>query len=132
MALFISFFALHHSSSGTNEKAAYIHNGVGGFAVCLSVVIGGENFDSDPCSEPECIHEYFAFVYIRQLGVAIVKFFKNRFLLVRKRFLQIVVMVCDVPHKLFCFGGRFTAPRVRANVSVPQFFKYTSHKLTSL
>ena len=84
MALFIGFFALHHSPSGTNEKAAYIHNGVGGFAVCLSVVVGGENFDSDPCSEPERIHEYFAFVYIRQLGVAIIELLKNLFLLVRK------------------------------------------------
>ena len=117
---------------GYNEKAAYIHNGVGGFAFCLSAVTGGENFDGDPCTEPERIHEYFTFVYIRQLGVAIIELLKNLFLLVRKRCQQIVVMVCNVPHKLFCFGGRLAAPRIGTNVSVPQFFKYTSHKRTSL
>ena len=83
---------------GYNEKAAYIHNGVGGFAVCLSVVIGGENFYGDSCSEPERIHEYFAFVYIRQLGVAIVKLFKNLLLLVRQLLQKRVVVICNVAH----------------------------------
>ena len=98
----------------------------------LGVVSRGENLDGDSRSEPERIHEYFAFVYIRQLGVAVIKLFKNLFLLVRKRCLEIVVMVCDVLHKLFCFRSQFAASPIRANVSVPQFFKYTSHKCTSL
>ena len=76
----------------------------------LSVESGGENFNSDSCPKPERIHEYFAFVYIRQLGVAVIKLFKNLFLLVRKRCLEIVVMVCDVLHKLFCFGSQFATP----------------------
>ena len=65
----------------------------------LSAVIGGENFDGDLRTEPERIHENFAFVYIRQLGVAIVELLKNLFLLVRKRCQQIVVVVCDITHK---------------------------------
>ena len=98
----------------------------------LSVESGRENFNSDSCLKPERIHEYFAFVYIRQLGVAVIKLFKNLFLLVRKRCLQIVVMVCDLLHKLFRFRSKFAASPIRANVSVPQFFKYTSHKRTFL
>jgi hypothetical protein len=113
------------------RNTAHIEIGAGGIFF-LSIESRGENFNGDPCSEPERIHEYFAFVYIRQLGVAIVKFFKNLFLLVRKRCLQIVVMVCNVLHKLFCFGSQFATSPIRANVSVPQFFKYTSHKHTSL
>ena len=64
---------------------------------CLSAVIGGENFDGDPRTEPERIHENFAFVYIRQLIVAIIELLKNLLLLDRKRCQQIVVMVCNVP-----------------------------------
>jgi hypothetical protein len=113
------------------RNTAYIEIGAGGIFF-LSIESRGENLDGDSRSEPERVHEYFAFVYIRQLGVAIVKFFQNLFLLVRKRCLQIVVMVCDVLHKLFCFRSQFAASPIRANVSVPQFFKYTSHKRTSL
>ena len=113
------------------RNTAYIEFGAGGIFF-LDVKSRGENFNGDSCPKPERIHEYSALVYIRQLGVAIIELFKNLFLIVRKRCLEIVVMVCDVPHKLFCFSGRFTASRVLANVSVPQFFKYTSHKRTSL
>ena len=45
----------------------------------LGFATGVENFDGDPRTEPERIHEYFAFVYIRQLGVAIVELLKNLF-----------------------------------------------------
>jgi hypothetical protein len=113
------------------RNTAHIEFGAGGiFFLCVKS--RGENFDGDSCPKPERIHEYFALVYIRQLGVAIVKLFKNIFLLVRKRCLQVVVMVCDVLHKLFGFGSQFAASTIRANISVPQFVKNTSHKRTSL
>jgi hypothetical protein len=64
------------------RNTAHIEIGVGG--ILLSVESRGENFNGDPRTEPERIHENFAFVHIRQLGVAIVKFFKNLFLLVCK------------------------------------------------
>ena len=66
------------------RNTAHIEIGVGGIFF-LSIESRGENFDGDPRTEPESIHENFAFVYIRQLGVAIVELLKNLFLLVRKR-----------------------------------------------
>ena len=46
------------------RNTAHIEIGVGGIFF-LSVESRGENFYGDSCSEPERIHEYFAFVYIR-------------------------------------------------------------------
>lgn len=89
---------------------------------CLSAVIGGENFDGDPRTEPERIHENLALVNIRKLGVAIIELLQNLLLLVRKRCQQIVVMVCNVPHKLFGFFFFATAVCVRAYIAIEQLF----------
>ena len=56
------------------RNTAYIEFGAGGIFF-LGVKSRGENFNGDSCPKPERIHEYFALVYIRQLGVAIVKLF---------------------------------------------------------
>ena len=116
------FARFHHSPWAKKKRnTAHIEIGVGGIFF-LSVESSGENFYGDSCSEPERIHEYFAFVYIRQFGIAIIELLKDLFLIVRKRCQQVVVMVCDVPHQFFYFFVLAATLSIRTNVTVEQLF----------
>ena len=102
------------------------------FCFLLAAIIGGENIYRNVRSEPERIHENWLFSKTRIFAPTIVETLKNILLLVRHCRDEIVVVPGHVFHQALHLRRVGSAVGLRRNISVPQFLKRTSHKLTSL